>query len=128
MPVEGMPEFEAALAAMLARVRVGARRAAEDAAHIVEGAAEGRVPVKTGTLRRSIRSFVSRDDPAEVGYSVAPTVVYARRIELGFQGPDSLGRVYHQAPRPYLKPAVHGSLSRISAVIQTRMAAAIRGR
>ena len=32
-------------------------------------------------------------------------VVYARRIELGFQGPDSLGRVFSQPPFPYLRPA-----------------------
>lgn len=127
MPVQGVPEFEAALAAMVARVRVGAVKAAQDAAHLVEGAAKRRAPVLTGTLMRSITSWVSREDVGEAGYSVAPTVVYARRIELGFHGPDSLGRVYNQAPRPYLKPAVHDSLPGITKVIQTRMIAAIRG-
>lgn len=127
MPVEGVPEFEAALTAMVARVRVGAQKAAQDAAHVVEAAAKGRAPVLTGTLRRSIRSWVSREDVTEVGYAVAPTVVYARRIELGFKGPDSLGRVYNQQPDPYLKPAVHDSLPRVARIIQTRMAAALRG-
>lgn len=127
MPVQGAPEFEAALAAMVARVRVGAVKAAQDAAHLVEGAAKGRAPVETGTLRRSIRSWISREDVTETGYSVGPTVVYARRIELGFHGPDSLGRVYHQGPHPYLKPAVQDSLPGIARIIQTRMAAALRG-
>lgn len=31
---------------------------------------------------------------------------YARRLELGFFGTDSLGRRYAQAPRPYLRPAL----------------------
>ena len=30
---------------------------------------------------------------------------YARRIELGFVGQDSLGRHYHQAAQPYMAPA-----------------------
>jgi len=30
---------------------------------------------------------------------------YARRIEHGFVGKDSLGRSYNQAPKPYLHPA-----------------------
>ncbi|MCB0107683.1 MAG: HK97 gp10 family phage protein [Caldilineaceae bacterium] len=33
---------------------------------------------------------------------------YARRIELGFHGYDSLGRFYNQGPQPYLLPAFHG--------------------
>ena len=32
-------------------------------------------------------------------------VAQARRIELGFQGKDSLGRVFNQPPYPYLRPA-----------------------
>lgn len=32
-------------------------------------------------------------------------VAQARRIELGFQGKDSLGRVFDQPPFPYLRPA-----------------------
>ena len=126
MPVEGVPAFEAALAAMLVRVRAGAVKAALDASHLVESAAKSRAPVETGTLRRSIRSWLSREDMTETAYSVAPATVYARRIELGFHGPDSLGRVYNQGPHPYLKPAVHESLPGIARVIQTRMIAAIR--
>lgn len=32
-------------------------------------------------------------------------VPYAMRIEYGFIGADSLGRVYNQAPRPFMRPA-----------------------
>jgi hypothetical protein len=31
---------------------------------------------------------------------------YGRRLEFGFADTDSLGRVYHQAPRPHMGPAV----------------------
>lgn len=64
----------------------------------------------------------------EAGYSVAPTVVYARRIELGFHGADSLGRVYDQQGNPYLKPAVRESRAKIVAVIQREIRRSIRGR
>ena len=44
---------------------------------------------------------------------------YARRIELGFTGYDSLGRYYDQAPRPYLLPAFLGVEQVIPAMIMT---------
>lgn len=84
---------------------------------------------RTGTLRRSIHvgghSDVTPDfaqgstepgveyhdiggatrgrDHAEV--LVGTDVPYGPRIEYGFAGQDKLGRTYHQAPRPYLRPA-----------------------
>jgi phage gpG-like protein len=36
---------------------------------------------------------------------VGSNVEYARRIEHGFVGQDSLGRTYNQSPKPYLHPA-----------------------
>lgn len=124
----GNAEFDAALAAMVLRVEAEAARVATEAAHLIEAAAKQRAPVRTGTLRRSItsRSGFGRE-VGDVGYSVAPTVVYARRIELGFEGPDSLGRIYHQQGNPYLKPAVHESIAPITGLFQRRMVAAIRG-
>lgn len=35
---------------------------------------------------------------------IGTTVVYARRVELGFTGQDSLGRNYNQKAKPYLRP------------------------
>lgn len=35
---------------------------------------------------------------------VGTTVEYARRVELGFIGQDSLGRNYNQPAKPYLRP------------------------
>lgn len=56
---------------------------------------------KTGTLRRSIRAELVEPGVVVVGTDVA----YGRRLEYGFMGTDSLGREYHQAPTPYLRPA-----------------------
>ncbi len=71
-----------------------------------------RTPVDTGFLRASFSTQLNR--PVQIGDSgqdmsaisqagVGDTIymgfgaVYAMRIEYGFDGPDSLGRVYHQA-------------------------------
>lgn len=40
-----------------------------------------------------------------VVYKVGTDLEYAARVEFGFTGPDSLGRVYNQQPRAYLRPA-----------------------
>jgi len=56
----------------------------------------------TGRLRSSITHEVE-GTTGRVGTNVE----YARRVELGFVGADSLGRVYNQSPRPYLRPALH---------------------
>lgn len=74
-------------------------------AKIVENDAKRRAPYRTGTLRRSITTEVTsqgRHAEAVVGSDVE----YARRIELGFSGKDSLGRNYSQAAQPYLRPAL----------------------
>lgn len=42
---------------------------------------------------------------------------YARRIEYGFNGTDSLGRVYNQSPNPFIIP----TLNRINEEISKRM-------
>lgn len=71
------------------------------AAQVVRNAAIPKAAFLTGTLRRSIRTEVVDRTSVVVGSDVP----YARRQELGFEGPDKLGRVYHQGPRPYLRPA-----------------------
>jgi len=60
---------------------------------------------KTGTLGRSlkIRQLESKNAYARV--ALGTNVKYAKRVEFGFEGADSLGRVYHQQAQPYLRPA-----------------------
>lgn len=71
-------------------------------AQIVANDARTKAPVLSGTLRRSIGTEVISSGVVAVGTSVP----YARRIEMGFEGADKRGRVYHQAAKPYLRPAL----------------------
>jgi hypothetical protein len=62
--------------------------------------------VVTGRLRNSI-VITSQGALPGFGYqvTVAPTVAYSRRLELGFTGTDSLGRHYNQPAYPYFGTA-----------------------
>ena len=73
------------------------------------------VPVDTGNLRDHIHQEPLIDQPEKQIQQVAPMFeadnkwgfdpAYARRIEYGFVGQDSLGRTYNQAAQPYMRPA-----------------------
>lgn len=71
---------------------------------LVERDAKKLCPVSPhgGHLRASITSEIE-GTTGRIGSNKK----YARRIELGFVGADSLGRVYNQKPQPYLRPALH---------------------
>ena len=121
MPVDDAGTL-AALDALIVRIRAAEAAAVKGAALIVQSAGMEKTPVLSGTLRRSWK-MESKGLAAFVG----PTMVYARRIELGFKGPDSLGRVYNQAPNPYVKPALDESLPAIQSYVSTTFARAVTG-
>ena len=127
---EGVPEFRAALSRLIAASSVGNRMAVQTtAAALIKQAklnatgparrgkrrvgtggitipwSAGGPGVVTGRLRNSIT--VLKQGADGIGYSadVGPTVIYSRRIELGFTGEDSMGRHYNQPPYPYFRPA-----------------------
>lgn len=58
-------------------------------------------------LERSIRikTPARRKGNAIVGTWGSTGIIYARRIEMGFQGKDSKGRVFNQPAFPFLRPA-----------------------
>lgn len=58
-------------------------------------------PYRTGTYRRSLHPL--SESPTEV--RVGTDLVYARRLEYGFSGTDSLGRTYNQPPGGYARRA-----------------------
>ncbi len=73
--------------------------------------------VRTGTLRRSIGVV----DTISLGRGiyqarVAPTVIYGRRMELGFHGTDSLNRHYNQRAYPFLKPGLDKAIPQLESV------------
>lgn len=100
------------------QLRPRAAQEVERAARNIETDAKSRVAVDTGTLRRSIHVQRTGDLSRVVG----PNTPYAARIEFGFNGADSRGRVYHQAGRPYLTPAAEAErpkfLARMRGLVQ----------
>lgn len=46
---------------------------------------------------------VENDNEAKI--EAGTNIVYGPRLEFGFTGKDSLGRMYNQPPYPYLRPA-----------------------
>lgn len=118
----------------------GAEKAVLKGCFLIEGDAKQLCPVDTGRLRSSISvnwsgsgmesGKVGSPAKTEDGISMPPTEVgkftgrvgsnveYARRIELGFVGADALGRVYNQAPQPFLRPALEKNRSKIEGLFK----------
>lgn len=70
----------------------------------------GEPPKKvTARLFDSITQEVQVEGDDVIG-RVGTNVVYARRLELGFHGTDSAGRVINQGPRPYFRPSFEETL------------------
>jgi len=61
---------------------------------------QSRAPVRTGAYRASWH--IERSGNQRLVGSGAP---YGRRLEFGFVGTDALGRSYHQAPQPHVRPS-----------------------
>lgn len=73
-------------------------------------------PYKTGTYRRSIHVEMSTEGEAPVAL-IGTNAPQALRLEYGFVGPDRLGRVYNQKPRPHWRPAWDNNLARYQRII-----------
>lgn len=134
MPIEGIPAVQSSLDALVLRVQTAARKTVMDGALLIEASAKRNASgrpgpnVITGTLRRSIHPSTSqpiRTGPNRWGVEVAPHTVYGRRIELGFHGADSLGRIYNQPAFPYFTPGVRSSRAGIYAAAVRNFARAV---
>jgi len=66
----------------------------------------GRTPYKTGTYRRSFEMETAEKTAERCTVVVGTDAPQARRLEYGFVGADKLGRVYNQAARPHIRPAL----------------------
>lgn len=86
--------------------------------------AEGEPPrVMEGVLRASITHAVTVTSTEVSGYvgvmKDSQANKYARRLELGMHGTDSLGRNVNQGERPYLRPGVADNKDAIMKIICT---------
>lgn len=109
--VIGGKEAGIAVLAIVGRVRattpVGVRDIARDAVVKIRGHMGGRPGPNriSGNLQESLRV----QQVSAMGFAVYPdggNAPYARRIELGFVGADSLGRYFNQPPYPYFFPGI----------------------
>ena len=66
----------------------------------------GRTPYKTGTYRRGWHLETVVKTPERCTVIVGNDQPQGPRLEYGFVGADKLGRVYNQAPRPHIRPAL----------------------
>lgn len=111
--LEISPELVAKLRTFAPELERRMRLRMLDKADDIADSARQRAPYQTGTLRRSIESDIDQQAGDVI---VAATAPYARRIEYGFVGSDSRGRNYHQAAKPYMRPAWDEHRAGIAAV------------
>jgi hypothetical protein len=106
----------------------GLKAGVAEAGLLIETEAKAQVPVDTGNLRDHIHTETVEDTDEVQRVKVSPAneadnkwgfdPAYARRIEFGFVGPDSLGRVYNQPAQPYMRPAFDSQQAEASARIK----------
>jgi hypothetical protein len=125
------------LAAARAAAIAGNRSGVAAGAALFEQQAKDNAPVLTGRLRDGIHTETVLDTDLQQQLMVTPVVEaankegfdppYARRIELGFIGVDSLGRHYHQAPEPYMRPAFDEKQAEALDAVQSAVLTAVKG-
>ena len=130
---EGVPEFLSALGKIATSADVAGERIVTLGGHAIEAATKNHMDGRpgpqrqSGTLSRSVRVVsVTRLRVGSWESRTGPTVIYGRRIELGFDGADSLCRVYHQPPYPSLQPGLEDAAPKLSAIYTAEWAKALR--
>ncbi len=80
------------------------------------GGGGARFQTRTGELERSIRISkpARRDRRGVVGRWGSIGLIYARRIELGFQGKDARGAVVDAPAFPFLRPAAEAEYPKLA--------------
>ena len=120
--LKGLGNFKAKIA-QLKDGGVGlAKKAVFSGALIIQSLAVQKAAYKTGTLRRSITINVVVKGQVVIA-RIGTNLEYARRIEYGFMDTDSRGRVYHQAARPYLRPAFDEGKAQANAEMKAALVA-----
>lgn len=92
---------------------------------IVRGRSSGRPGPRavTGDHRRQISGDVAVTSPTMVEGQIGSNDAQGLRLELGFSGPDALGRVYNQPPYPAFGP----SEAEVEAAAYREISAAVGG-
>ena len=130
---EGLSDFLAALAKLTAAADAAGEEIVTKGGHAIEAAAKKHMDGRpgpqrqTGNLSRSVRLLgVSRLKVGSWESRTGPTAIYGRRIELGFNGADSLGRVYRQPPYPYMGPGMREAVPTLNAIYRSAWGRALK--
>ena len=151
--VRGVREAQDSFKALEARIEMAMYNTTRESTHLVEKAAKEnfqsrkggrkdpaeppRPTLRTGNLRNSIHSTTPvRHGFASYSGKVGPTVIYGRRVELGFNGMVSgyttkKGTVVqpymaHTREFPYLRPAFEDNRDNIQAIWANNVRKAVR--
>lgn len=125
----GLSELDMKVRYLREAAQSGLKLSVPEAAQLFVEEAKMLVPVVTGRLQEAIHAETLEDSDYRQTMQVAPFVeapnewgfdpAYARRIEYGFIGPDSLGRLFHQAAQPYMRPAFDSKQAEAATTIKT---------
>lgn len=123
--------------AAIRAARAASRSSVPAAAQLFVDEAQINAPVLTGRLRSGIHAVQTEDADSRHVFAVTPTVSadneygfdppYARRIEFGFVGTDKMGRNYHQAAQPYMRPAFDSQQDPAREAMEAPIRAAVQG-
>lgn len=126
--VEGVDTLSLKVKYLITAAQRGIKEGTSEAAGLFVAEAKAQVPVKTGRLQNSIQAIEQENTAERYVMAVTPALPatnkwgfdppYARRVEYGFIGVDSLGRHYHQEPRPYMRPAFMARQDEAAAAIK----------
>lgn len=107
-----------ALPQLQARTRAAVQQFAPLLAERIQTAASGRPGpnIVSGELYGSVQVSYEGGEWGEA--TVGTSTPYARRLEYGFYGTDSIGRTYAQPPYPFFSRAVEGSQSEFISVLE----------
>lgn len=127
--ISGLDALSLKVSYLINAARDGLKLSVPEAAQLFTEEAKAIVPVDSGNLRDAIHAEVLEDSPERQIMQVAPFVeagnewgfdpAYARRIEYGFVGQDSLGRTFHQPAQPYMRPAFDAKQAEAAETIKT---------
>ena len=114
----GVAGFEHALDDLIAAADIASREIVSKGGEIIAAHAKTHAAGRPGpnVVSGALRASIVVDHVISIGPGswvsvTGPTIIYGRRIELGFHGADSLGRVYDQGPFPYFEPGFTESIA-----------------
>lgn len=135
--ISGLSELDLKVRYMREAAISGLKLSVPEAAQLFVEEAKVMVPVDTGRLQEAIHAETLEDSDYRQTMQVAPFVeagndwgfdpAYARRIEYGFFGTDRLGRNYHQAAQPYMRPAFDSKQTEAAEVIKSGVSESLYG-